>query len=80
MVIPQSDGHFIGQKRPILVYFQELPGSQVQVTPGSPQPAGYYNFTYVLQDGVSMNGYGKSVWEVHWGHFAQWHGVAHSKT
>ncbi|CAK9063784.1 unnamed protein product [Durusdinium trenchii] len=27
-------------------------------------PAGYYNFTYVLENGVSMNGYGKSAWEV----------------
>ncbi|CAJ1413854.1 unnamed protein product [Effrenium voratum] len=27
-------------------------------------PAGYYNFTYVLENGVSGNGYGKSAWEV----------------
>ena len=27
---------------------------------------GYYNFTYVLENGVSMNGYGKSLWEATW--------------
>ena len=33
---------------------------------GGPRAIGYYNFTYVLENGVSENGYGKSSWEA-WG-------------